>query len=85
MESKIVVNVFDIAAGLEVFESVDSIVINSKTYNLLIMKDYMPLIGEVDGTIVIKSKDEEIKRYENIGASYILKSNEFNLIIRKRL
>lgn len=75
-------NVFTIKDGLLVYDKVKLIRIKSKDYNLLIMKDYMPIIGEIDGNVDIEGEDVN-KSFKNIKAFYMSKENEFNLIIRK--
>lgn len=75
-------NVFTIKDGLLVYDKVKLIRIKSKDYNLLIMKDYMPIIGEIDGSVDIEGEDVN-KSFKNINAFYMSKENEFNLIIRK--
>ena len=75
------VKVFDLN-GLVEYEDVKIVRIISKDYNLLIMKDYLPIIGEIDGNVDIKSEKEEIN-LRNIKAFYMNSNNEFNLMIRE--
>lgn len=75
------VRVFDLN-GLVEYEDVKIVRIISKDYNLLIMKDYLPIIGEIDGSVDIKSEKEEIN-LKNIKAFYMNSNNEFNLMIRE--
>lgn len=75
------VRVFDLQ-GLVEYEDVKIVRIISKDYNLLIMKDYLPIIGEIDGNVDIKSEKEEIN-LRNIKAFYMNSNNEFNLMIRE--
>lgn len=75
-------NVFTIKDGLLVYNKIKLIRIKSKNYNLLIMKDYMPIIGEIDGSVDIEGEDIN-KSFKDIKAFYMSKENEFNLIIRK--
>lgn len=75
------VKVFDLN-GLVEYEDVKIVRIISKDYNLLIMKDYLPIIGEIDGNVDIKSEKEEIN-LKNIKAFYMNSNNEFNLMIRE--
>ena len=42
------VKVFDIRNGMRVYDNIKIIRIISKDYNLLIMKDYLPIIGEIE-------------------------------------
>lgn len=69
--------------GLKEYDDVKIVRIVSKDYNLLIMKDYLPIIGEIDGNVDIKSDKEEVK-LENIKAFYMNSNNEFNLMIREK-
>ena len=45
------------------------------------MKDYLPLIGEIQGKIEIEGLKETIK-LQNIVGYYIHKHNQFNLFLR---
>lgn len=69
--------------GLKEYDDVKIVRIVSKDYNLLIMKDYLPIIGEIDGNVDIKSDKEEIN-LKNIKAFYMNSNNEFNLMIREK-
>ena len=51
--SDIKVRVFDMEDGLLEYENIKCVRIVSKDYNLLIMKDYMPIIGEINGNVDI--------------------------------
>ena len=83
MENKgLTVNLFDLDTGLTVFENVEYVRITSSDYNLLIMLDYMPIIGEIKGKVDIKTQDEEL-HFENIRASYMNSNNVFNLMIKE--
>jgi len=75
------VRVFDMN-GLKEYEDVKIVRIVSKDYNLLIMKDYLPIIGEIEGNVDIKSEKEEVN-LKNIKAFYMNSNNEFNLMIRE--
>ena len=75
------VRVFDLN-GLVEYEDVKIVRIISKDYNLLIMKDYLPIIGEIEGSVDIKSEKEEVN-LKNIKAFYMNSNNEFNLMIRE--
>ena len=46
-KSGIKVRIFDIENGLREYKDIKIIRIISKDYNLLIMKDYLPIIGEI--------------------------------------
>lgn len=82
METSIKVKIFSLSKGLEIMEDVKAIRIKSEDYNLLIMPDYMPILGEVQGNIDFENK-EESKSLENIDGYYINTNNEFSLIVRE--
>ena len=68
--------------GLKEYQNIKIVRIVSKDYNLLIMKDYLPIIGEIEGNVDIKSDNEEVN-LKNIKAFYMNSNNEFNLMIRE--
>lgn len=75
-----VVQVFGIKNGLELFKDVTAVRIKSKDYNLLIFKGYVPIIGEIEGNFDIELKDNKIS-YEKVKAYYINNSNTFSIIL----
>lgn len=83
-ETDFKVNIFTINEGLIKYEDVKYIRIKSTNYNLLIMRDYMPILGEIEGSISFEGPNVN-KAYDNVLAFYMSKNNEFNLIIRKEL
>ena len=68
--------------GLVEYENVKIVRIISKDYNLLIMKDYLPIIGEIEGSVDIKSDEIEVN-FKDIKAFYMNSNNEFNLMIKE--
>ena len=80
-KNSLTVNVFDLKSGLITYKNVSYIRITSKDYNLLVMLDYIPIIGELQGKVDIKLDQEEI-HFNNIKASYINSNNVFNLMIQ---
>jgi len=68
--------------GLVEYENVKIVRIVSKDYNLLIMKDYLPIIGEIEGTVDIKGDDLEVS-LKDIKAFYMNSNNEFNLMVKE--
>lgn len=71
-------------SGIEMEEilHVKIIRVKSHNYNLLILKDYWPIIGELDGSISIEA--ERNVKYENIKGFYSLSNNIFHLIIKEK-
>ena len=80
--SGIKVRIFDMEHGLREYEDIKIIRIISKDYNLLIMKDYLPIIGEIDGSVDIKN-DEVNLSFKDIKAFYMNSENIFNLMIKE--
>ena len=76
------VRIFDLKKGLIEYEHIKVIRIVSKDYNLLIMQDYLPIIGEIDGSIDIKNEEIELN-YPKIKAFYMNSGNVFNLMIKE--
>ena len=74
------VRVFDMAHGLVEHEDVKTIRIISKDYNLLIMKDYLSVIGEIVGSVDIKGDNVDLS-FKGIKAFYMNSKNVFNLMI----
>ena len=81
-KSGIKVRIFDIENGLREYKDIKIIRIISKDYNLLIMKDYLPIIGEIEGRVDIKN-DEVNLSFKDIKAFYMNSNNEFNLMIKE--
>ena len=81
-KSGIKVRIFDIENGLREYKDIKVIRIISKDYNLLIMKDYLPIIGEIEGSVDIKN-DEVNLSFKDIKAFYMNSNNEFNLMIKE--
>ena len=80
-KSGIKVRIFNIENGLREYKDIKIIRIISKDYNLLIMKDYLP-IGEIEGSVDIKN-DEVNLSFKDIKAFYMNSNNEFNLMIKE--
>ena len=82
MKDRIHVTVLSLTQPLITIENVLAIRIKSKKYNLLMMPNYMPVLGELEGNIEIESENNSIK-YENINGYYIQSKNEFTLMLRE--
>ena len=81
-KSGIKVRIFNIENGLREYKDIKIIRIISKDYNLLIMKDYLPIIGEIEGSVDRKN-DEVNLSFKDIKAFYMNSNNEFNLMIKE--
>lgn len=82
MKTSFKVRLFELDHGLTIYENIKLVRIISKDYNLLIMVDYLPIIGEFDGNIDIKGDDVDIS-FKNIKGFYMNSNNEFNLMINE--
>ena len=80
--SGIKVRIFDMENGLSEYDDIKIIRIISKDYNLLIMKDYLPIIGEIDGSVDIKNDSVNLS-FKDIKAFYMNSDNIFNLMIKE--
>lgn len=80
--SGIRVRVFDLNKGLVEYDNVKYIRITSQDYNLLIMEDYLSIIGEIEGSVDIKGESVDIS-YKDIRAFYMNSKNVFNLMIKE--
>ena len=76
------VRIFDLDTGLTEYEHIKAVRMISKDYNLLIMEDYLPIIGEVEGSIDIKGEDINLS-FPKIKAFYMNSNNVFNLMIKE--
>ena len=64
---------------LKKIDKVKMIRVKDDNYNLLILKDYWPVLGEINGSVYIDGDDTIT--YENIKGFYTLSHNIFRLII----
>ena len=74
------IKIFTLKNGLETIENVDAVRIISKDYNLLILKDYISIIGKIEGRVEIEY-GEQVKTLDNIIAYYVCIDNVFNLML----
>ena len=81
-ETAIKVKLLNIDKGLIEYENVTLIRIKSKAYNIIIMKDYVPIIGEIEGDIEIEAEDK-VTKLENVIGYYMHRQNQFNLFLEK--
>lgn len=81
-KADIVVKILSMKKGLIEYHDVQFIRITSKNNHLIIMKDYLPIIGEVIGNVEIE-RENSVEKLENIVGYYIHKHNEFKLFIKE--
>ncbi len=79
-EGKILVRICGREKGLEEYEKVSFVRVISKGYNLLIMADYLPIIGQLEGSIFFRTGKEEYGR-EHLKGYFMHKNNQFSLML----
>lgn len=75
------VRIADFPHGLRVFENVQMARIVSNGYNLLVMADHVPVIGQIDGSFELVLQDD-IKTFENVNAFYMHRGNVLSILIK---
>ncbi|MBR6133302.1 MAG: hypothetical protein IKQ29_01140 [Bacilli bacterium] len=75
-----IVKIFTFKNGMEEIEEVTAIRIKSKDYNLLILKDYLSVVGEIEGFFEIETKEDKFT-YNDIKAYYLFNNNNFDVLI----
>lgn len=81
---KIQSRILDFTHGLRVYDEVRLIRIKSREYSLLIMEDYFPAMGSVQGRVELITDGEQIKLELKKGF-YLLRDNIFSLLIEEEL
>lgn len=75
--------VIDEEKGLRLITGVNVVRVRSKGYNLLIMEDYLPALGKVDGSVTFLTRDEEL-HLDGVKGFYKHQHNEFTLLLEKQ-
>lgn len=75
----IVINFKD---GFTVYHDIKMIRLKGKDINLLIMEDYMPTLGEIDGRVEIIGAENII--LENVSGFFVIKNNVFKLLEKEK-
>ena len=75
--------VIDEEKGLRLITGVSVVRVRSKGYNLLIMEDYLPALGKVDGSVTFLTRDEEL-HLDGVKGFYKHQHNEFTLLLEKQ-
>jgi hypothetical protein len=68
--------------GFQIFHNVRLVRLISKRYNLLIMVDYMPVLGEMEGSLTIVSENQEV-RMDQVKCFYVMRNNMLKVLIRE--
>ncbi len=81
-EKSMSAKLLNINTGLVEYNNVKFIRIKSKRYNLMIMQDYLPIIGEIEGDIKLELVNDTVE-LNNIKGYFMNKKNQFNLFIKE--
>lgn len=68
------------ADGLSVYTGVAFIRVRSKRFSLLIMRDYMPVLGELEGSLAFRTEQGEEER-DHLHGYFMHKNNVFSLLL----
>lgn len=79
-QGRIQVRICGTERGLEEYGNVSFVRVVSKRYNLLIMADYLPVIGELEGSVSFADAQREYSR-EHLKGYFMHKNNEFSLML----
>ena len=74
--------IYSLKDGLTVIDDVTLIRLTGKNQNLLILRNYLPLIGKLDGSAEIVSHDQ-VKLLSGIHGFYMFRNNTFDLLIEE--
>lgn len=77
---KICAEVVDRENGAQSYDNIRMVRVISKDHNLLIMEDYMPVIGEITGKVEL-IMDDKIIPFSSVHGFYMHKKNRFSLLI----
>lgn len=72
--------IIDTQAGMIFLPEVFAVRIRCETYNLLVMEDYLPIMGRVDGDVTFLTPEGE-ENFHHILGFFKHQHNEFTLII----
>ena len=75
--------ILDFSHGAREFSRIQMIRIKSKEYSLLLMEDYFPIIGQVDGNVELVLKDGLVS-FEHIKGFFMHRDNEFSLLVESQ-
>lgn len=83
-EGRIKARILDAESGLRELTNVYAVRIHSRKFYALIMNDYLPTLGKVEGSVTFLSKEGELP-YRGIRGFYKHQHNEFTLLIEDHI
>lgn len=82
MESTIKAKLVSIEKGLQEYKNIEMIRVKSADHTLLILQNYMPLLGRLDGYVELVFEDRTI-RFNDLHGYYMHKKNIFSLLVQE--
>lgn len=79
-QGKIRGRIIDYRTGLREVDNVKAVRVHSKGYTLLIMQDFTPMLGKLEGDVCLVTADEEIE-IKNVIGYYKHQDNLFTLVV----
>lgn len=80
LKYKLTAKIVDREEGVQEYEDVKMIRVVSNNHNLLIMEDYLPVIGELNGFVELVF-DNSVVTKKDIHGFYMHKKNQFTLVV----
>lgn len=78
---KISARIYSLTDGYQSMSGLKGIRIVSSNYNILVMEDFLPIIGQIEGDVTFIYQDSQ-KTISNIKGYYRHAHNEFELLIK---
>lgn len=72
--------------GFTVYQDVKMIRLKGDHLNLLIMADYMPTVGEINGNVELVREDGfggQITALQDVSGFFVVKNNVFKLLLKE--
>lgn len=76
------VKVMGMEQGFRLYENISVVYLKSREYQLMIMADYVPTFGRIEGEVILVSKDREI-RIRNANGFFMMRKNVFELLMKE--
>lgn len=82
MESTIKAKLVNIEKGLQEYDNVEMVRVKSVDHTLLILQNYMPLLGRLDGYVELVFENRTL-RFNDLRGYYMHKKNVFSLLVQE--
>ncbi|MBS6398147.1 MAG: hypothetical protein KH452_13535 [Clostridiales bacterium] len=81
-DGRIIARIIDARVGLKVLDGVYAVRIHSRDFYALIMNDYLPTLGKVEGDVIFLNREGE-HPYRGMRGFYKHQHNEFTLLVEE--